>query len=250
MTSSSEIERVLFVPDTHSPYEDKRAWRLMLQAAADFRPDTIVHLGDLADCYRISSHSKDPRRTTRFKQEVEHTRERRAELDALGASRKILTEGNHEDRLRRYLAEKAPELFEFVGTDDLLELTENGWEFYPYRETAKVGKLHLTHDVGGGGKYSTARALDTYQASVAIGHHHAVQYYVSGDAKGGYQIGAQFGWLGDIRAVDYMSRVKVCRTWALGFGIGYHEPKTGHVFVVPVPIVKYSCVVEGRLYKA
>lgn len=251
MTSSTaDIERVLFVPDSHSPYEDKRAWRLMLEAAQGFKPHTIVHIGDFADFYKISSHSKDPSRTLRFKQEIAATRERRAELDALGAKRRVFCEGNHCDRLRRYLAEKAPELFEFVSTDELLELTKNGWEFYPYREVAKVGKLNITHDVGGGGKYSTARALDVFQHSVVIGHHHAMQYHVAGDATGGYQVGAQFGWLGDIKAVDYMSKVKVQRTWSLGFGVGYHHVPSGIVHLVPCPIVKYSVVVEGRRYAA
>lgn len=246
----SELERVLFIPDTHAPYHDKRAWKLVMEVGGWFKPDILVHLGDLADFYKVSAHSKDPDRTLSFRDEVEQTRSLRAEMDALKAARKIFIEGNHEDRLTRYLADKAPELFGFVTTDSLLELTANGWEFVPYRQSAKIGKLHLTHDVGSGGKYSTARALETFQHSVAIGHHHAVQYQVAGDATGNYQVGAQFGWLGDINKVDYMHRVKVCRLWSLGFGVGYLHPPTGIVHVVPVPIVKYSAVVEGRRFTA
>jgi predicted phosphodiesterase len=247
---SNDLRRVLFVPDTHSPYEDKRAWKLMMKAARQFKPQTIVHLGDLGDFYAVSSHSKDPSRALHLKDEIKGVRKLREQLDNLGADRKEFICGNHENRLERYLQDKAPELFGLVTVDDLLKLTENGWRVTPYRQSTKLGKLHLTHDVGTAGKYSTARALETYQHSVAIGHHHAIQYNVAGDATGSYQVGAQFGWLGDLNAVDYMHKVRVSRTWALGFGIGYHEVETGIVFIVPVPIVKYRCCVEGRVYSA
>lgn len=244
------LERVLIVPDTHAPYEDRRAWRLMMKAAREFKPHTIVHIGDLADCYAISAHSKDPTRVAFLKDEIVRVRELRAELDSLGAKDKRFVEGNHCARLKRYLQDKAPELFGLVTTDELLELSKNGWEFTPYREATRVGKVWFTHDVGTSGKYSTARALDTYQHSVVIGHHHAIQYHVAGDATGSYQVGAQFGWLGDLNAVDYLHKVRVSRTWALGFGIGYHHTPSGIVHLVPCPIVKYAVVVEGKRYTA
>lgn len=249
-SSTADIEKVLILPDTHAPHHDKRAWKLVMEAGAWFKPDTLVHLGDLADFYKVSSHSKDPSRALTFKDEIEVVRRLRGEMDSLGAKRKVFIEGNHENRLARYLADKAPELFEFVSTDELLGLSKNGWEFYPYRDYAKVGKVYFTHDTGGGGKYSTARALDTFQHSVSIGHHHAVQFHVMGDATGKYQVGAQFGWLGDRSAVDYMHRVRVSRLWAHGFGTGYHNTATGTVYLTPHPIVNYRCCVEGREFSA
>lgn len=240
------LQRLLIVPDTHCPYEDKRAWKLLLKAARKFKPHTIVHQGDLADMYTVSSHSKDPARATQLKTERDAVRKLRGQLDRLGAKRKIFIEGNHEDRLRRYLEEKAPELFDLFDTDSLFQLRENGWEFTPYKDHAKVGKLFLTHDTGNSGKYTTARALDAFQHSVAIGHHHTIQVAVEGDATGKYRIGAQFGWLGDVKQVDYMHRIKAARNWSLGFGIGYHNTETGVVYLVPCPIVNYRVCIEGR----
>jgi hypothetical protein len=222
----------------------------MLKAARAFSPHTIVHLGDLADFYKVSSHSKDPSREHTFKQEVVVVRALRAQLDSLGARRKIFIEGNHEDRLRRYLQDKAPELHDEISTDKLLKLTENGWKFVAYKDSIRLGKVYLTHDTGQSGKYTTARALETFQHSVVIGHHHALQYHVMGDATGQHQIGAQFGWLGDVKQVDYMHRVKAKRNWALGFGTGYHETATGVIYISPVPIVNYSVCVGGRVYRA
>ena len=34
---------------------------------------------------------------------------------------------------------------------------------------------------------------------------------------------------------------------ALGFGIGYHDPTTDLVYLVPVPIVKYTCMINGHV---
>jgi predicted phosphodiesterase len=246
---SSSLDKVLILPDTHAPYHDERAWKLVMKVARRIKPDTIIHLGDLADFYKVSNHSKDPARTLSFKDELKGVHALRAELDRLGAKRKIFIEGNHEERFRRYLADKAPELFGIVTTDELLKLTENDWEFVPYRSAAKVGRVYFTHDTGGGGKYSTAHALDSYQHSVVIGHHHSIQYYVAGDAVGKYRVGAQFGWLGDIKKVDYMHQVKVRRLWALGFGTGVHDRETGVVFLTPHPIVNYQTCVNGKILR-
>lgn len=243
------LERVLIVPDTHAPFHDARAWKLMLRAARWFKPHTIVHQGDLADFYAVSAHSKDPSRATQLKEELKVVRKLRGDLDRLGAKRKVFTEGNHEDRLRRYLEEKAPELFGMFDTDSLLQLTDNGWQFVPYKSHARVGKLFFTHDTGNSGKYTTARALDAFQHSVSIGHHHQIQIAVEGDATGKYRIGAQFGWLGDVRQVDYMYRIKSLRNWSLGFGIGHHETDTGVVYLNPCPIVNYSVCVNGKVFK-
>lgn len=243
------LEKLLLVPDTHCPYHDKKAWKLLMKAAKGFKPDVVAHLGDMADFYSVSAHSKDPARVRHLKDEILETRKLRGDLDSLNPKRKIFIEGNHENRLERFLQDKAPELFGLVSADNLLELSDNGWEYIPYRESTKIGKLYLTHDTGASGKYTTMRALETYQHSVVIGHHHQFQYMILGDATGEYHVGAQFGWLGDAKQVDYMQQVKIAATWALGFGYGYHETSTGIVYLIPAPIVNYTVCLEGKIYK-
>ena len=243
------LERLLIVPDTHAPFHDERAWKLMLKVARQFKPQIIVHQGDLADFYAVSAHSKDPSRKATLKEELKVVRKLRGDLDRLGAKRKVFIEGNHEDRLRRYLEEKAPELFGMFDTDSLLQLRENGWEFTPYKSYARVGKVYFSHDTGNSGLYTTARALQAFQHSIVIGHHHAIQYAVEGDATGKHRVGAQFGWLGDAKRADYMHRIKALRNWSLGFGVG-HKDDTGVVHLQPIPIINYSCVLNGRLYRA
>jgi predicted phosphodiesterase len=247
--AESVMERILIVPDTHAPYQDRRAWDLMMSAASDLEPDVIVHMGDLLDCYCISQYSRDPARESMLDVEVEEGKELLRQLDYLQPNRKVLVAGNHEDRLRRYLQDRAPELSNLVSIPKLLELDETGWEYIPYRESVQIGKVYFTHDAGYTGQYATYRALETFSHSVAVGHSHSMQYLVTGDATGKYRVGAQFGWLGDVNKVDYMHKVRAQRLWSLGFGTGYWDKSTGTVFLVPVPIVNYTCVVNGRLYK-
>ena len=243
-----KLNKVLFVPDSHHPYVDKKAWSLMLLAAKKFKPDTVVVQGDFADFYAVSSHSKDPRRTQSLQDEVDAVNVALDQLDGLKAKKKIFVSGNHEDRLERYLKDKAPELFGVFSVKTLFKLRERDWIYVPYKSDIRLGKLYVTHDCGNAGRFAISKALDTFQHNVTIGHTHRMSYQVEGNAKGEAHVGASFGWLGDTRLTDYMHKVKANRDWALGFGLGYLR-SDGTMYLVPVPIVNYTCVIEGELVK-
>jgi UDP-2,3-diacylglucosamine pyrophosphatase LpxH len=246
----TKLEPLLVVPDCHIPYYDKAAWGLMLRAAKDLNPKHIVIIGDFLDFYSVSDHSKDPHRALNLGKEIAVGLSKLDQLDELGATNKIYCGGNHEDRLGRYLQNKAPELWDFVSVPDLLQLKKRGWKWVPYKDDIQIGKMNFTHDVGVAGRNAVFNCLDTYQHSVVTGHTHRLAYIVEGNAKGEFKLSAQFGWLGDFKSVDYMHKAKVLKNWALGFGIGYVQPKTGVVYMIPVPIVKHTCCVNGKLYDA
>ncbi len=248
--SGRRLSPGLIVPDVHAPYHDRRAWELMLSVARELRPETIVVIGDLVDFYSVSAHSKDPNRAFKLEAEVESGVALLGQLDDLGATKKVFTEGNHENRLERYLRDKAPELYGMAALSDFLVLEENGWVLVPYQQHIKLGKVYYTHDAGKTGRYSTYQTLDAFQHSVVFGHSHRMSYVVEGDATGASKVGAQFGWLGDVSKADYMHRVKANRDWATGFGVSYTDHQTGHTFLTPIPIVQGRCVFNGRLYVA
>lgn len=244
-----QLKPVLIIPDVHIPYHDKRAWKLMLKVAKDIKPHYLFTIGDFMDFYAVSDHSKDPTRALKLDEEIKAGEAALDELDALGAKEKVFIGGNHCDRLERYLRNKAPELFHFVSVPDLLHLITRGWHYVPYKHDIEFGKLHLTHDVGVAGRYAVYKSLDAYQHSVITGHTHRLAYVVEGNATGKeFKLSAQFGWLGDAKEVDYMHRAKVNKDWALGFGIGYINPKTNYVYMSPIPLVDYTCVCNGVLY--
>jgi hypothetical protein len=220
-----------------------------MQVARDLRPEWLVVIGDFADFYAVSDHDKSPERANRFDDELEIVEGLLDQLDALGATDKLYIEGNHEDRLRRYLM-KNPALARVVTTEKLLRLKDRGWEFVPYKRHARRGAIHYTHDVGSAGRNAVFKALDLYQHSVVTGHTHRFQYVVEGTAVGDCKVSAMFGWMGDVEQVEYMTLAKARHDWAQGFGIGYHDPISDFVYLVPVPIVHKTVCVNGRLYRA
>ena len=249
MIKQNKLKKVLFIPDTHRPYHDKKAWKLLLKVGKSFKPDTVVILGDFADMFSVSSHSKNPNRVLKLAEELADVKLGLQELNSLNAKKKLYISGNHEDRLERYLQDQAPELFNLMNIPQILELNQLGWEYVPYKSDYKLGAIYLTHDIGSAGRSSVFRCIDSYQHSNVTGHTHRMAFVVEGNAAGEAKVAAQFGWLGDVEAADYMHRMKARKDWALGFGVGYLNESTGVVYLQPVPIVNYTCVVEGKFYK-
>jgi hypothetical protein len=244
------VERILIIPDCHFPFIDRQAWNTMLLAARAFKPDTIAQLGDLIDCYSVSAHDKNPARKEKLVDEIEVTNAALDELDALGASRKIANEGNHSARVAKLVA-KVPGLHGMFTLRERLGFDRRGWEFYPYRKTARIGALALVHDVGEAGKFAAMRARDAYEGDVVIGHVHQMSVTYSGSAKQDMHVGACLGWLGaPVAAEDYMPDQKIKRHWQTGFGVGYRDRKTDRVVIVPVPIFGGRCILEGVVYEA
>jgi predicted phosphodiesterase len=247
MSKSTKLEKILLIPDCHHPYVDKNAWNLMLKAAREFKPQHVVIMGDFADFYGVSSHSKDPNRALKLKEEIEATKDALDEVKKLGAKNYHFVSGNHEDRLERYLRDKAPELFNFISIPKILELKEKGFSYTPYKQSLKIGKLNITHDTGTAGRYAHYKSLDAFQSNVVIGHTHRIGYVVEGNASGERHMGAMLGWLGDINEIDYLHQIKARKDWSHGFGVAYLDPKTQAVYVVPTPIVNGTVVIEGKL---
>lgn len=249
-------KRVLFIPDVHVPFHDKKAWAIVLDVVATWKPDVIAIAGDFIDNYAISAHSKDYGRVANWQLELD---EANKELNAIEtAARKanpkvsfIFTAGNHEFRMDRFLAERVPEdNRRHNDMRTLLRMYERGWKWVAYGDFTRLGKMCLTHDVEGkAGKTAVAQALNDFHTNVVIGHLHRMSVVYEGDARGQTHVGACFGWLGDAQFANYKSRIKANRDWTLGFGIG-RMLDNGTIHIQAVPIVDYGCFVEGTYFKS
>jgi predicted phosphodiesterase len=245
----AKLEKILLIPDCHHPYVDQDAWDLMLKAGKAFAPKHVIIMGDFSDFYAVSSHSKDPNRALKLKEEIEATKKALDQVVALGGESNVFVAGNHEDRLERYLRDRAPELFNFISIPKILELKEKGFKYVPYKQSYKIGKLNVTHDCGNAGRHAHYKSLDTFQHNIVIGHTHRLGYAVEGNAQGERHLTAMFGWLGDVEEIDYMHRVKALKDWSHGFGTGYLDTATGVVYVTPVPIINNTVLIEGDLIR-
>jgi predicted phosphodiesterase len=245
------MKKLFIIPDIHAPFHDRLAMRLVRLAIKEFVPDIVVQMGDLLDCYSISSFCVDPARRIQFVDEVKKTNELLTSLDeACGSAEKIITLGNHEERLDRYMQSKAPALVGVKGlsVEELLHCKERGWKVVPYKDYHRIGKAIFTHDLDYGYAGVARRAIRDAQHTVIVGHAHRIEEVVEGDAMGTPKFAACFGWLGSADMADYKHRLKANRDWAQGFGIGYME-STGVVHFQAIPIVYGGCCLNGKLLK-
>lgn len=244
------IEQDLVIPDVHSPYHDKRALSLILSVAKELKITNLIQNGDLIDLYAVSAHDRNKLRAKSLKEELDITNDVLDQLDSIKIKgRRIITLGNHEWRLDRLLMTKAPELYGLpnLKIEKLLNFHQRGWHAVQYREHIKVGKILYTHDLGFCGENALISNGRAVESSVICGHTHRAGIHYFGNATGDKHVSASFGWLGTNKGADYMANTAKNRAWQLGFGIVSREPNgVSHVQVVP--IVKYKCVVNGKVY--
>lgn len=230
--------RILFVPDTHAPYHDEKAWKLMMGWARKFKPDIVITLGDFVDCYSVSSHSKSPSRRVLLAEELRESSRLVRELESLGAKKYIWVMGNHCNRISRYVAERAPDLHGIFSLEESLKL--DTWEVVEYRRHIRVGKLFVTHDVGSAGADAAAKAARLFNGSCVIGHIHRMGITYTRNARGEAHVAASFGWLGSPLAGDYLHEQQLS-AWTTGFGSGLMDSQ-GRVHLRCHPIV------DGAVY--
>ena len=238
------------IPDVHIPFHDRKAWALMLKVIAKRKPMVCIILGDFGDFYSVSSHQKNPKhRNLLLVDEVAAVNGALDQLDSVlpKGCKKYFIQGNHEERLDRYVSSRAPDLFEVCDTPSLFQLTKRGWHYTPYRQHVKIGKVYYTHDTGKAGANAHIQAERAFCDNAVVGHTHRMAFNVQGNTRRSAHVAAMFGWLGNIDAAEYMHVVNARRDWTLGFGTGWMQPN-GVTFLQPHPIVNYTCVVDGVLY--
>lgn len=248
MAGRHSFEKILFIPDTHVPFHDKRAFLLACKIARSFRPDWLVVLGDFADFYSVSKHDRSPDRRHLLIEEVDAVKEALDELSAAArCKRRIYVSGNHEFRFDRYIKTKAPDLFGLTSCEEILGLEERGWQWVPYHDYVRIGKLMVTHDTGACGMNAHRRSLASAGSgkSAVIGHTHRMSYEVKHNSDGSMVTAAMFGWLGDAKQIDYTHKTRT-NDWVHGVGLGY-KFSDGTVILQPVPFFRNRAVVNGKV---
>lgn len=163
--------------DAHYPYVDPDCEKTVLQDAKLYRPAVIHLLGDIADCYAISRHRRDPERRSHLQDELNITTDFLKRLRKVAPdSRIIYTEGNHEERLRKYLCDVAPELqcLNALRMPMLLGLADLGIEWVPAHEPYRMADWWFVHGdvVRKHAGYSARAKAETVGANTIMGHTH------------------------------------------------------------------------------
>ncbi len=167
----------LILSDTHFPYHDTKTINAAVDEARDRGAVGVLLNGDILDFPTLSKHYREPD-APRMKDGVEMGRQFMAWLRSkFPRARLLMKEGNHDWRLRAYLAERAPEIFglESLELKSLLGLAEYGVEWIGDKRIINLGKLPVVHghEFRGGGGVNPARWLFLRAVSTALcGHFH------------------------------------------------------------------------------
>ena len=138
----------LIISDTHVPFHDEQTIQLAVELGRKEKVTGVLLNGDILDASEIATFDKDPE-TPKFVEEA-----RTADNFLLWIrkqfpkrTRFIYKEGNHEERLRRYLIKKAPALFglPMMNFRELLGLDDKRIEWVGDKNIIKMGYLSVVH---------------------------------------------------------------------------------------------------------
>jgi predicted phosphodiesterase len=234
----------IVVSDQHFPFENKVCIKLSRQFTRDIQPGRLHLLGDILDNYSISRFSRDPTRKIRLQGEIDSAAQYLEDCrdDAPDADL-IYSEGNHENRLTRYLHSEAKELADLRALElpSLLGLKALNIRYQPASKPYKIGHLLFTHGdiVRKHSGMSACAHLEKYGCSVIHGHTHRMGSYfrtTRASIHGGFENGCLCA------PPTYMSEPN----WQRGFSVIHWDGPKFHV--EQVPIIRNKYVYQGREY--
>lgn len=190
--------------DTHYPFHDARALKVIAKLLADVQPDVVIHMGDLVDCWQISDFDKEPSRRESLQQDINAATALLKQWYMLtpNAERYYL-EGNHEFRLTRTINRMTGTQREVANLDVFQQyvnwpsilatagLPAGSWEFVPAQGQARrrIFPNLITKHGTRVTKWSamTAKAeWERYGKSGLSGHTHRLGQFFHNDYNGAH----------------------------------------------------------------
>jgi predicted phosphodiesterase len=211
----------LILADTHLPHHDENTINLALRTAKRMGAIGILLNGDILDSAQISRHERH-NSAIKYRDEISmgisflrHVRE------TFPKARILYKEGNHEQRLEKYIDNKADALegLEGMNLSSFLKMKDARVEWFPSGTIIKLGKLPTIHghEFGGsgGGGVSPARWLYSQAGDCCVmGHCHRTSEHhertLLGYIAATWTVGC---------ACDLSPHWRLINKWNLGFAI-------------------------------
>lgn len=221
-----KVTRALCLYDLHVPYHDDEALDLAIEYGKTKKIDVLV-VSELVDFYKISYWKTELDRME-FAEEVGECREMVERLSGdFPNARRVFIPGNHENRMRNFIRDKAPQLHGLpqLELDELLGLNDNGFEIFDNisllrqgKPPFKLGKLFVIHGheikVGYWAINIAKLFYEKAKCNVLFGHHHKTQEWVvrklNMKTEGSWGVGA---------LCDLAPEFKPFNDWNHGFAI-------------------------------
>lgn len=172
----------LYLSDIQFPYQEQEAFDITLEIAKDISPDIVFLGGDILDFYQLSDFSKDPQRRFKLQKDLDVAyRELHRLWKVTPAARKIWQDGNHEDRLARFLWTKAPELASLrqMALPEIMDFKIFEIEWIPRDLDCTIGELHHIHgdEFAKGGDHPAKKTMLRSPGNFIFGHHHKAEEF-------------------------------------------------------------------------
>ena len=202
-----EPVRVSVLSDAHIPHHSAT----LLAKAFDVcrGADHIVIIGDWIDAYTVSDFAKDPQRKESLQDEIDLAVRYLKDLRFQNPNARIdFIEGNHEERLKRYILKRAPAFsgLKEMSIKSLLKLDELQINHHP-RAGFKMYGFRFKH-----GDYVRSKAgatahqeMTAHRCSGISGHTHRLGKASATDKEGFITTWVEVGCLCDISKADYIS---------------------------------------------
>ena len=177
-------KRVIVTPDKHFPLHDQKAINVLTKTINIVQPTAYVDLGDVGE-WEAFSHWKYKRKkappleflTEEFDKDVNDVNRCMdivdESLDKANCKKKYITEGNHDNWLNMAV-EKYPYIPQYRFSN-AVSLKDRGYNYYPFGQHLKIGKLYFYHGHQYGGQYHTSNHLRKLGCNVMYGHWHDLQ---------------------------------------------------------------------------
>ena len=245
------MERTALLYDVHAPYHEPDAYNLALDYLKALKPkvNRIVLAGDYADFYQISFWKNDEKRME-FEDEVDEVGSMLQDLRRKFYRVPIdYLEGNHEQRLFRYLRDKAPDLAFRNSIEDVLGLRKRNINYIsniglicsgaqPY----KLGKLNVLHGHEKKVSFGAVNLARLFylrcKVNVIAGHHHKSDYSLVKKLDGSHEGAWTVGTLGKLHEA-----YQPINDWNHGFA--YVDTYSSGFFEVHNKIILEGNIVNG-----
>lgn len=178
--------RILVVGDAHvDETQSLRRFKLANNLIKQEEPDALVIIGDYLSMNCLSEWDRNKRAKMEGKRYSREIDAGNRSLDLMLAGTKVkqlhFIEGNHEDRLTRYL-DVDPTFEGRVSVPQDLDLKSRGFIWTPYKQVRTLNGISFTHiPASGNGKAIgnpnvAQKALKLFHNSVVFGHTHTLDH--------------------------------------------------------------------------
>ena len=172
--------RIVILPDTHTPNHHYQSINPILQFIKFYKPDILIQLGDFCDWDSVSSYeaSKENDIVT-IEKEISSANLLLDEIDKACPKncKKIMLGGNHEARYAAFVVKRGCELSfkrmkDFSRWEIEYDLYNRGWDSFGYGSHVQIGKVVFTHGFFTGPN-AARRMADCFPGrNVIFGHTH------------------------------------------------------------------------------